>query len=85
VYQLGTRHVVSSWARFRHGAMSELSPLCAQKRTSLRPQLSILRQLPASPMMVFPVGDEHPLDMAVQRSQHADPGQHRWAAMFGDQ
>ena len=37
---------------------------------------SIPRQLPMSPMRVFPVGVKHPLDVPVQRGHDADPRHH---------
>ena len=63
--------------------MSDLSPLCAQTRTSLRPKLSTPCQLPPPPMRVLPVGVEHPLDVTVQRPQHSDPRMHQEVAALG--
>jgi hypothetical protein len=42
----------------------------------------IPRQLPLSPMLVFPVG-EHALDVAVQGLQHCDPRVHDEVPAFG--
>jgi hypothetical protein len=33
--------------------------------------------------MIFPVGIEYPLDVAVQRSQHSDPRVHQEVAALG--
>ena len=51
---------------FGLSAMSDLSPLCEQKRTlTCFLTSSIPRQLPASPVLVFPVGVEHAPDETV--------------------
>jgi len=47
--------------------------------------LSIPRQLPAFPMMVFPIRTKHPLDMAVQGSHDTDARKHRWSIQLRDQ
>jgi len=36
-------------------------------------------------MMLFPIGIEHALDVAVQSPHDADAGQHSWAAVLCDQ
>ena len=46
-------------------------------------QSSISRQLALAPTRVFPIRVEHPLDVPVQRPQHADPGMHHEVAAFG--
>ena len=46
---------------------------------------SIPRQFPPTPMMVFAIGIEHALDVAVQRSHDADAREHRRAARDQDQ
>jgi len=46
----------------------QLAASFSSSRASLIP-----RQLPASPMMVFPVEIEHALDVTVQCPQQADP------------
>jgi hypothetical protein len=33
-------------------------------------------------MLVFPVGVEHPLDVAIQYPQHADARHHGWPARY---
>ena len=49
-----------------HGAMSDLSPLCDQKRTSTAGTgSSVARQLSPSTMGIFAVGTEHALDVAI--------------------
>jgi hypothetical protein len=45
----------------------------------------IPRQLPASPMLVLPRRVEHPFDVTVERSHHANSREHRWPVMFQDQ
>jgi hypothetical protein len=47
--------------------------------------LSIARQLPLPPMMLFARRFEHLPDVTVQRPHNPDPRQHRRAATFGDQ
>jgi hypothetical protein len=36
-------------------------------------------------MMFFAIGIEHAFDVSVQRPHDADPGEHRRAAVLGDQ
>src|SRR5258708_6557943 len=46
---------------------------------------SVPRQLPAAPMMVFAIGIEHALDVAVQCPHDADARKHRRPARGRDQ
>jgi hypothetical protein len=48
------------------------------RRNTFRSLSSIPRQLAVFPMVVFPVGVEHALDVSVQRPQHLDPGNHEF-------
>ena len=65
--------------------MSDVSPLCAQERTSLRPNYRSPRQLPLTPMMVFPIRIENALDVPIERTQHPDAGMHDRPSTFGRQ
>jgi hypothetical protein len=46
---------------------------------------SFPRQLPASPMLVLPRLVQHPFDVSVQCSHHANSREHRWPIMFSNQ
>jgi hypothetical protein len=57
---------MSRLGTFRTQRDADLSQLCEQKRTLTRCLTSSIPcQLPASPMLVFPVGVEHALDVTV--------------------
>jgi len=57
--------------------MSDLSPLCAQDRTSLTLTID---PVPASAAWI-----ENPFDVAIQGRHDADPREHRRAAQRRDQ
>jgi hypothetical protein len=41
-------------------------------------------QLALSPMCVFARSIEHPLDVPIEPSQHADPRHHEWLSILPD-
>jgi hypothetical protein len=43
---------------------------------------SIASQLPLSPMRIFAIGVEHPLDAVVQGAQHPDASVKQWTSAF---
>ena len=51
--------------------MFDASPECDSNRTSLQPSSSIPRELPATPMRVFAIRIERPLDVTIERLHHA--------------
>ena len=62
--------------------MPSSSPLCEQKRTL---SLACLIDPVPTPMMVFPIGVEHTLDVTVERPHNADARKHCRPIVFRDQ
>jgi len=61
---------------------AQCSPLCEQKRTL---SLACLIDPVPTPMMVFPIGVEHTLDVTVERPHNADARKHCRPIVFRDQ